>query len=769
MAQSQGLGAFQPVDDQNATRFPDAITRQLSTRDSLTLIVTPDAQQGLGIADQIDGGDDEDTGRKPSYLRGDFDANLAEEMTYGELSMIASRLLEGIEADLSTRKQWEKIAERALEFLGLIFEEASGVPQSEGSISKVWHTLMLEATINFWANAYAEFLPADGPVKVRDDKPPQPATLGAGDNGGPPLDDAQQVPRDELAEAFEADFNHFLTVVDRQYYPDFSRMLMSLGPIGTEFRKVYRNPLRRNMAVSEWVKSTDLIVSNDAMHLTTAGRVTQRIMMNHAQVKRMEYLGCWVDYGMPVMQPDDTPTDFQKKVGEIEGIKPGAELPADHRHTVYESYCEWDLPGYEHTDDGEETGLPLPYRITVDKDSRRVKEIRRNWKEGDEEFEPRQRYIMFGMVPGFGFYALGFAHILGNTERALTALEREVIDAGMLSIFPGNLAAKGALPRGTTQIAIGPMGVQEVDLQMKQRIQDAIMPMPYKELSPTVMALIEKLEDNGRKLAAAIELKVGEGTADIPVGTMIAMIEQSTKVMAAVHKGLHSSRAQELELLKELIAEDPTQLSKFNKSPAHQWEEAEEFADIDLVPSSDPNTPSHIHRVMKALGLSQVAQQFPDLANRAAIFKRLLDVLQEDNPEQYINPNPQVSPPNPQAIAAQAKIQTAQIQAQGKQADLSMRAQQGAAEEANKLKIATMGEQTERLKTAAEIQSDQARQHDSAAERAQDTQTAREGHMHDAATQLREHAHEARQSTIQQGRDAAMQQQQPPAAPKRTP
>ena len=546
--------------------------------------------------------------------------------------------------------------------------------------------------------------------------------------------------RDEKAEAFERIFNHFLTVTDKQYYPDFSRMLWSLGPIGTEFRKVYYNPLRR-MIVSEWVKSTNLIVSNDAMHLTTAGRVTERIMMRHAEVKRLEHMDWWID-NESLMQPMETPTGFEKKVGEIEGIRPGPELPADHRHTIYESRCEWDLPDFEHEEEGRLTGLPLPYKITVDKDSRRIKEIRRNWKEGDENFEPRQRYIMFGMVPGFGFYSLGFAHILGNTERALTTLEREVIDAGMLSIFPGLLAAKGSMPRGTTQIAMGPMGVQEIDLQMKQRIQDAVMGLPYKDLSPQVMELSEKLEQNGRKLAATVELPVGEGTADIPVGTMIAMIEQSTKVIAAVHKGLHNSRQQELELLKELLAENPEQLMRMAKSSGQPWLEEDEFSDINLVPASDPNTASHIHRVMKATALGQLAQMFPDLANRQAIFRRLLNVLQEPNPEQYINEAPAQSAPTPQQQAAQQKLQATQLQTQAKMADTQTRAQTSAADQRAKVQIAAMGEQTERLKTAAEVKGDadklQADRAEGIVDRQHETQLAREEHAHDGAQQQQE-------------------------------
>src|SRR6185312_9893455 len=265
--QSSGLGDFRaiPAEPQGEPRLPTALARELAGPNRLTLVVADDAETGGEILDEI-----EEAGKRrdvPPFMRGDFDANLADHIDETTLNRIGADLLQAIEADLQSRQQWERIATRAIEFLGLIFEEASSDPSNDGSISRVWHTLMLEAAIQFWANAQAEFLPADGPVKVRDDKPPSNKPPGIGDNGGPPLDDERS--RDQLAEDFETDFNRYLTTCDRQYYRDFSRMLFSLGPIGTQFRKVYYNPLRK-MAVSEWVKAENLIVSNEAAHLATA-------------------------------------------------------------------------------------------------------------------------------------------------------------------------------------------------------------------------------------------------------------------------------------------------------------------------------------------------------------------------------------------------------------------------------------------------------------------------------------------------------------------
>jgi hypothetical protein len=751
---SSGLGRFQPVVMDGGVgepRLPSSSTAELTRLHAI-------ANDVRKIADDIDPHEDDgDEGPKPEFLRGEFDANLAEHVDPMVLNRLASDLLQGIEADLTSRSQWEKMAEKAIEFLGLIYEEASGQVSASGNVSKVWHTLMLEASITFWANAHAEFLPADGPVKVRDDSTQAAKPRGIGDNGGPPLDVAeagqQNQNRDETAEDFETDFNHYLTTGDRQYYRDFSRMLFSLGPMGTQFRKVYYNPLRR-MAVSEWVKAENLIVSNDAVHLATAGRVTERIPMRHADVKRLQFMGWWLN--QPLSQPTDTPTTMERVVGQVEGIRPGAELPADHRHTIYECYTEIDLQGFEHTDDeGNLSGLPLPYRITLDKDSRRVLEIRRNWREDDDAMQPRSRYVMFGLIPGLGFYYLGFAHILGNTERALTVLEREIIDAGMYAIFPGFVHAKGTFRADSTQIRPSPGGSLEVNVGLKKSINDVLMPVPYRDVSANVMALAQKLEDNGRKLSQAIEIPVGEGTANIPVGTMISLIEEGTKVMAAVHKGIHQSRTEEFEMLKELIAEDPSLLSRFNKSPQRVWQTAEEFQDLDLVPASDPNTPSHVHRVMRAVALGQVAQMFPDLMSlpnasgkpiREEVLEEIMRVIRVPDPARF-TPAPGASAqvgtqPNPKAQDNQTRLSVAQLTSQAKLQGDAIREQGAAADRASKERIALAGEQTERIKASADAQEDYVRMHDSAAERAQDAQLAGADLQHKAEQNALDRVHD---------------------------
>src|SRR5581483_6166254 len=508
--------------------------------------------------------------RQPAYLRGDFDANLAEELEESELAVIAGDLMEGIESDLRNREEWESVFTQVIDLLGIKLETPSGEVNPQGSISKAKHPLLMDAYTRFWAGAVGEFLPAAGPAKVRDDNPnPVPGEMS-------------------LARQFELDMNHWLTTTDRGYYRDKSRMLASTGLTGTEFRKVYIDPTTKS-PISRWTRGQNLIVSSDAVDLSSAKRVTERIWMWPSEVKRLQKTGWWreCDLSRPVEQPGRVDLN----IAEVEGRNPEPDRPKDNRHEIYETYTLRDLPSFEHEDeDGKQTGVPLPYRVSMDRESRKVLEIRRNWKESDPDLTARQRYVMYGLVPGLGFYYLGFAHMGGNNARTLTALQNELIDAGQFANFPGFLISKTAGRQQSNDLRVSPGSGKQVDTG-GQKIGDVVMPLPYKEPSQVLMALRAKLEENSQQLLGMAQLPTSEGRQDIPVGTMIAMVEQSTKVMAGVYKGLHASDAEEFRLLQELFAEVPQALTKGNKRAQREWT-AEEFADLDLVPASDPNVPS---------------------------------------------------------------------------------------------------------------------------------------------------------------------------------
>jgi len=710
----------------------DRATRRSSAHDAaINVLVGNDGGISVDAPDD-DYGDEGEAPPKTGYMRHEFDENLAEHLTDPELRALSSELQQGIDGDMNDHREWAEIASMYVDYLGLKVMKDVGSNDSSSALSRIWDPLMLEATIHFWANAVGEFLPADGPAKIRDDAPP--AVAGMGHNGGPPLEEATPpgggaVTRDDLAQAFEKDFNHYLTVGDRAYYRDWSRMLMSLGPMGTEFRKIYWCPLR-GRPVSEWVRSTNLVVSSDATDLSNAARATEIIKMSQARAKRLMASGWWRKCDL--MQPQETSTPVDNEIRDAEGIQRNVVLGRDHQHTIQECYTELDLAGFWHTDeDGEETGLPLPYRVTIDKTSGEILEIRRNWREEDPLFTARQRYVFFGMMPGLGFYSLGFMHILGNGELTLTSIGRQLLDAGMFENFPGFLIAKGFGRQVTTDMQVNPGQGREIDTGGKP-ISQVVMPLPYKGASQTLAALASAMVERFQKLAGAADVPIGEGTADVPVGTVIAMLEQSTKIMAAVHKGLHASRAEELEMLRELIAEDPSVLSRGNKRAARQWEQAEEFRDLDLVPSSDPNVPSQLHRIMQATALAQVATQMPGVFNPRWVAEDILRTIGKEVPDEAFAPPAQpgqnAPPPDPakmmMAQAAQLRAQTeaqkaqqsagldqtetqrkaaeSAVQAENERQSSALDAQTKAAEMASKERIAGMQEQTERVRLAVE-------------------------------------------------------------------
>ena len=528
---------------------------------------------------------------------------------------------------------------------------------------------------------------------------------GMGHNGGPAMR------RSDLADALEKDMNHYLTAVDRGYYRDFGRMLFSLGPIGTQFRKVYRC-LKRKRPVSEWVNADNLIVSQEATDLSTAQRVTERVWMWPREVRRYQDAGWWVDVSLGL--PDENPSEFSERASQLQGTEPAATRPADKRHEIMICHTDLDLPGFEHPE-----GDWLPYRVTIDLRSRTVLEVRRNWREEDEMCLARQRYVMFGMVPGLKFYYLGLVHLALNQQRALTAITRILIDSGMFASFPGWLKGKTAGRAGSTNLRVMPGQVAEIDLGSANDVNKAIMRIPYGEPSAALMQIWESLSNEVKESIGALEMNIGEGRQDVPVGTMLAQVEQSTKIMAAVHKGLHQSRAEELQLLKELFEEDPSALWKFAKKPARRWEVAEELADLELVPSSDPNVPSRVHRMMQAMASVQMASPptgMPMLYNLKEIHEEARRTLGLSTGPEIWAPPPQPGPPpppDPKIVAAGIKAQADQLSDERKAATEAAKAQQDTqrtqaelandqAERESRERVAMVEQETERERMVAQ-------------------------------------------------------------------
>lgn len=576
------------------------------------------------------------------------DENLADKIIPAEVSRIAGELCQAIDADDRSRSQWLEQRARGIDLLALKIDDpksdiGSGAPL-EG-MSTVRDPILLEACIRFMANASSELLPAAGPVKVRNDGP-----------GSAVMDD--------LAETLQKDFNAYLTTVASDYYPDTKRMLFMTGFGGSGFKKVYHSPLK-NRPVSEYVDAKDLIVSNAAVDLSSAARVTHVVRMKQSDMIRMQILGVYRNVDL-FPQPSGV-DPVQRKIDMTQGIQPNTQSrPEDQDYELWECYCELDIIGYEHKVDGKPSGLPLPYRVTIDKASQQILEIRRNWDEDDEEYAACKTFVEYSYIKAFGFYGIGLLHILGNIATALTAGTREVLDAGMLANFPGFLYLQsGATRQMTNHFRVPPGGGAPLQSNGNMAIKDMVMPLPYKQPGTEFMTFLGAVRENGQRVGNMAEVAVGEGTQNAPVGTTLALIEQQTKVEGAVHKGLHTSQGEELRLLKKCFMEDPESLWRHAKRTEGKWNAEKLLAALnshDLVPQADPNTPSHMQRLMKALSIKQLQAANPQLYDARKVDERVMGMIGIDDPDSlFAAPAPQQQPvPPPQIIAAQINAQVAQ-------------------------------------------------------------------------------------------------------------
>lgn len=590
-------------------------------------------------------------------------SNLVEDIDEGELQRISDDLMKGIQDDIDSRKEWIEDRAQGIKLLGLKIEipglagAADGAPV-EG-MSKVRHPLLLEACLRFQANARSELLPTDGPVKIRND------AVGT------------TVEHDFTATALEKDLNHYLTGVATEYYPDTDRMLMMLGFGGTAFKKVYFCPLR-NRPVSESVDADDLIVNNAATDLSTAKRITHRAYMRPSTVKRLQILGVYrdIDLGVPKTPELDS---VQRAQNDQQGIAPETYNPEDRDREIYECYCELDIRGFEHKYKGKESGLEIPYRVTIDVSTKEILSIVRNYDEDTAELpEARQNFVKYSFVPGMGFYDIGLLHILGNTTNAVTAAWREMLDAGMYANFPGFLMADTGARQNTNIFRIPPGGGQVVKTG-GMPISQAVMALPYKDPSSALMTLVENMSQTGMRVGGTSEMQVGEGRADAPVGTTLAMIDQATKVLNSVHKRMHSAQADEFRLLVRTFRENPESFWNRLKRPTTEWNEQTFLGalnDCELVPQADPNTASQTQRMMKVMGLKQLQQANPSMYDPIAIDTAALKAMGWSNPEQFLAPKDAQAAPPPELQQIQAKIQTDQQKAQAALMSAQVRGQE---------------------------------------------------------------------------------------------
>lgn len=706
-----------------------------------------------------------------------FDANLANELSPDILSKISNELLDGIRRDDQSRQEWLANYKIGIDLLGLkVKQPNSDISAPTGGISNVDHPLLLQAVLFFQAMARGELLPASGPVKIRDDRPAPPPLpmmpppppmppvnpLSGGDGAPPPTAGAPnagppsggmtppvsppfggpapipggpmpqgmmpptplgpmpfagpppEMPRDGLADAFEKDFNHYLTTTATEYYPDTDQMLFLIGFGGLGIKKVYNCPLRRR-PVSESVPVEDFIVSDALSDLSNASRITHAISMRPSVLRRMQLLGQYrnVELGQPT-GGDQQVNQVQQAKADVSGVDTNNTDPEDADYELYECYCELDIPGYEHKDKNKKvTGLKVPYRVVIERESETILEIRRNWKEGDPLCMPKEYFVDFYYDKAFGFYGIGLLNILGNTTKALTAVWREFIDGGMFANFPGFIYNKGAGRQMQNNWRIPPGGGIGLDTGL-QSIRDAVMPVPYKDQGPVFTQFIASVEAIGQQLGGTANTAVGEGKQDAPVGTTLALLEQQTKPIGAVIKRLYASQSKEFTLLKERFKEDPGAFWRFNPRPAKEWSR-EEFVralnDYDLVPVADPNNPTSMHRAAKAQALVQYQAAAPGLLDPKKVFLRVAKQIDIDEADDLLMPPPppgaQPQPDPTKMAEINAKMQVEGIKAKGTEAKMSAdiqlkmaELQDRAAERANKLKVALVEQQTEQVRLA---------------------------------------------------------------------
>lgn len=651
------------------------VANPLDDLDPVTIVVQEDAEEPVENV-----GVERSDGALIIYLDGrrprsestssakEHDANLAEHIDERELARICDELLNGIDSDLQSRQEWLDRRASGIKHLALKIENprspsADADTAVEGQ-STIRTPILLDAVLRFQANARGELLPAGGPVKMHDDttmKTPHREFL----------EQQMQVPRelrgddrDIQSEMLETLFNRYLTVVDKEYYTDTNRMFLMQGFGGCGFKKVYRCPIKRR-PLSRSIDAADIIVSDNEVSLHECGRVTHRILMRQSVMRRMQLAGTYIDVDITMPVPPEVDPLVEAE-HDIAGLSSWSQRPEDYKHTVYETYCELDIAGFEHTEKGKITGLPLPYRVTIDKDSQTILEVRRNWKEDDDRYIKHMPIVKYPFVDGLGFYGIGLLHIMGNATAAITTAWRLALDSGAFSSWPGFLYSETVGRQDTMTFRVGLGSGVRINTG-GQPIGNNVMSLPYKDATAGLVQITQHIEEEARRVGGTPELMVGEGRQDVPVGTTLAMLDQAVKVLDSVHKGMHIAQAEEFELLRDLFKEDPDALlCAAPNVPGWEFERQDLITALDncnLTPQADPNTPSHTIRVMKAVALVQLVQLNPQMWDLHAVVRRISTMVGLGNVDELFAP-PQSQMSGDQAEASQKAIQKMQELAQ---------------------------------------------------------------------------------------------------------
>jgi hypothetical protein len=547
----------------------------------------------------------------------EFDANLAEFMDDSVLGSLGSELVSDFTKDIGDRKDWIQTYVDGLKLLGLKYEERT---EPWNGACGVFHPMLTESVVRFQSEGIMETFPAAGPVKTQ--------ILG------------KDTPdKEEAATRVREDMNYQLTDVMQEYRPEHEKLLWNLPLAGSAFKKVYYDPsIGRQIAM--FIPAEDIVVPYGASSLERAERVTHVMRKTENEITKLQEAGFYmdVDLGDPSSELDD----IEKQKAEEMGMS----ALQDDRYRVLEMHVDLDLKGYEHENkDGEKTGIALPYVVTVEKATAKILAIRRNWYEGDELHTKRQHFVHYQYIPGFGFYGYGLIHLIGGYAKSATMLIRQLVDAGTLSNLPGGLKSRGLRIKGD-DTPIAPGEFRDVDVPSGS-IRDNILPLPYKEPSQVLYTLFQNIVQEGRQFASAGDMKVSDMSAQAPVGTTLAILERTLKVMGAVQARLHYSMKQEFKLLKAIIADYTPEEYEYQPEEGSRKAKKSDYDMVAVIPVSDPNAATMAQKIVQYQAALQLAQTAPQLYNLPLLHRQMIEVLGIKNAAKLVPVEDDARPTDP--------------------------------------------------------------------------------------------------------------------------
>lgn len=567
-----------------------------------------DYEEGPGIEIMIDNPDDVQVGidgmmidMMPEDDSGEaFDSNLAEFIDASALQKVGSDILELVDADINSRKDWVEAYVKGLDVLGMKYEE-----RTEPWIGAcgVYSTVLTEAAIRFQSETIIETFPAAGPVKTE--------IVGAIDKL-----------KEEAAERVKDDMNYQLTEVMSEYRPEHEKMLYSLGLAGSAFKKVYFDPAL-NRQTSVFIPSEDIIIPYGSSDSNTAERVAHIMRKTKNEIRKLQVSGFYRDVDLG--EPTQIHTDVEKKKAEDQGYS----LTDDDRYQIIEVHVDYDMPGYEDEDE-----IARPYVVTVDRATKEVLGIYRNWEKSDPQKAKRQHFVQYTYIPGFGPYGMGLINLIGGYARAGTSLIRQLIDSGTLSNLPGGLKTRGLRTKGD-DTPIAPGEFRDVDVPSGS-IRDNIMPLPYKEPSQTLLALLNQITDEGRRLGSIADMNISDMSANSPVGTTLALLERQLKTMSAVQARVHYSMKQEFQLLRDIIRDNTPETYTFDPASGDRKAKKADYNMVSVIPVSDPNSATMAQRIMQYQAVIQLAQGAPQIYDLPQLHRQMIEVLGVKNADKLV-------------------------------------------------------------------------------------------------------------------------------------